>query len=126
MEVEGFDSLAELALDLRWSWNHAADELWRRAGTAGDAARPSTDKNKRHPLQRAGARNTPSHGLYSAYPTAVRRRCSPLGIRSYPVATLMKTPQRELHEYILEISEHAAVRVGWLGQNETGAIHETY
>ncbi len=29
-EVEGFDSLAELALDMRWSWNHAADEVWRR------------------------------------------------------------------------------------------------
>jgi len=29
-EVEGFDSLAELALDLRWSWNHAADEVWRQ------------------------------------------------------------------------------------------------
>ena len=28
-EVEGFDSLAELALDLRWAWNHAADEVWR-------------------------------------------------------------------------------------------------
>src|SRR5512135_486627 len=27
-EVEGFDSLAELALDMRWSWNHEADELW--------------------------------------------------------------------------------------------------
>jgi hypothetical protein len=24
------DSLAELALDLRWSWNHGADEVWRR------------------------------------------------------------------------------------------------
>jgi glycogen phosphorylase len=22
------DALTELALDLRWSWNHAADELW--------------------------------------------------------------------------------------------------
>ena len=30
MEVEGIDSLAELALDMRWSWNHAADELWRQ------------------------------------------------------------------------------------------------
>lgn len=30
VEVEGFDSLAELALDMRWSWNHAADEVWRR------------------------------------------------------------------------------------------------
>jgi starch phosphorylase len=28
-QVEGFDSLAELALDVRWSWNHAADEVWR-------------------------------------------------------------------------------------------------
>ena len=28
-EVEGFDSLAELALDMRWSWNHATDEVWR-------------------------------------------------------------------------------------------------
>jgi starch phosphorylase len=23
-EIERFDSLAELALDMRWSWNHAA------------------------------------------------------------------------------------------------------
>jgi starch phosphorylase len=29
-EVEGFDSLAELALDLRWSWSHATDEVWQR------------------------------------------------------------------------------------------------
>src|SRR5664280_736884 len=28
-EVEGFDSLAELALDVPWSWNHATDGLWR-------------------------------------------------------------------------------------------------
>ncbi len=28
-EVEGFDSLAELALDMRWSWNHATDGVWR-------------------------------------------------------------------------------------------------
>ena len=25
-----FDLLAELALDLRWSWNHSADEVWRQ------------------------------------------------------------------------------------------------
>jgi starch phosphorylase len=25
----GFDSLAELALDVHWSWNHATDGLWR-------------------------------------------------------------------------------------------------
>ena len=30
MDVEGFELLAELALDLRWSWNHATDDLWRR------------------------------------------------------------------------------------------------
>ena len=29
-EVEGFDLLAELALDMRWSWNHFADEVWRQ------------------------------------------------------------------------------------------------
>jgi glycogen phosphorylase len=28
-DVEGFDSLAELALDMHCSWNHAADEVWR-------------------------------------------------------------------------------------------------
>jgi starch phosphorylase len=34
MEVEGVDALAELALDMRWSWNHAADELWRQLDPA--------------------------------------------------------------------------------------------
>jgi starch phosphorylase len=29
-EIEGFDSLVELALDMRWSWSHAEDELWRQ------------------------------------------------------------------------------------------------
>jgi glycogen phosphorylase len=29
-EIEGFDSLAELALDMCWSWNHATDKLWRQ------------------------------------------------------------------------------------------------
>src|SRR5438477_5541459 len=29
-DLEGFDSLAELALDMRWSWNHAADQVWRQ------------------------------------------------------------------------------------------------
>ena len=29
-EVEGLDALTELALNLHWSWNHAADELWER------------------------------------------------------------------------------------------------
>jgi starch phosphorylase len=29
-DIEGFDSLAELALDMRWSWNHATDDVWRQ------------------------------------------------------------------------------------------------
>jgi len=29
-EIEGFDFLAELALDMRWSWNHSTDEVWRQ------------------------------------------------------------------------------------------------
>lgn len=29
-DLEGFDSLAELALDMRWSWNHATDQVWRQ------------------------------------------------------------------------------------------------
>jgi starch phosphorylase len=29
-EVEGFDSLAELALDMHWYWNHSADEVWKQ------------------------------------------------------------------------------------------------
>jgi len=33
-EIEGFDSLTELALDLRWSWNHATDEVWRQLDPA--------------------------------------------------------------------------------------------
>src|SRR5271168_3823506 len=33
-DVDGFDSLAELALDLRWSWNHANDDIWRQLDPA--------------------------------------------------------------------------------------------
>ena len=28
-DVEGFEALAELSLDLRWSWSHVTDEIWR-------------------------------------------------------------------------------------------------
>ncbi|MGH8220281.1 MAG: alpha-glucan family phosphorylase [Steroidobacteraceae bacterium] len=28
-DIEGFDDLSELALDVRWSWNHGADHIWR-------------------------------------------------------------------------------------------------
>jgi len=26
----GLEGLVDLALDLRWSWNHTADKLWRK------------------------------------------------------------------------------------------------
>jgi len=29
-DIEGVDSLAQLALDMRWSWNHTADEIWQQ------------------------------------------------------------------------------------------------
>ncbi|MEO6603035.1 MAG: alpha-glucan family phosphorylase, partial [Polyangiaceae bacterium] len=29
-DTPGFAQLAELALDMRWSWNHATDEVWRQ------------------------------------------------------------------------------------------------
>jgi starch phosphorylase len=29
-DVEGLDSLVELALDMHWSWNHSADKVWKR------------------------------------------------------------------------------------------------
>ena len=29
IEIPGFEQLSELALDMRWSWNHASDSLWR-------------------------------------------------------------------------------------------------
>jgi starch phosphorylase len=29
-DMDGIESLAELALDMRWSWNHYADEIWRQ------------------------------------------------------------------------------------------------
>ena len=29
-KTAGFDALAALALDMRWSWDHATDQIWRR------------------------------------------------------------------------------------------------
>jgi starch phosphorylase len=29
-EIEGFDSLAQLALDMHWSWTHVTDQVWRK------------------------------------------------------------------------------------------------
>ena len=33
-DVKGFERLAELALDLRWSWNHRADDIWEQLDPA--------------------------------------------------------------------------------------------
>ncbi len=33
-EIKGIETLAELALDLQWSWNHSADKLWQRLDPA--------------------------------------------------------------------------------------------
>ncbi|MBN9351843.1 MAG: alpha-glucan family phosphorylase [Chitinophagaceae bacterium] len=33
-DIGGVDALAELALNIRWSWNHAADEIWNRLNPA--------------------------------------------------------------------------------------------
>ncbi len=40
---DGFDALRELALDLRWSWNHGTDEIWRELD-------PALWELKRHPF----------------------------------------------------------------------------
>jgi len=29
-DIEGYGCLTELALDMRWSWDHSTDEVWRR------------------------------------------------------------------------------------------------
>ena len=31
--IDGIESLSELALDIRWSWNHATDYLWQQIDT---------------------------------------------------------------------------------------------
>jgi starch phosphorylase len=33
-DVEGFDSLAALALDMPWYWNHSTDEVWTQLDPA--------------------------------------------------------------------------------------------
>ena len=33
-DIKGVDILVELALDLRWSWNHCTDDIWRQLDPA--------------------------------------------------------------------------------------------
>ena len=55
---------------------------------------------------------TSSARLHGASDPSALRGGSSIGIRSNPMATMKKTPQRELHDYLSEISEHADVRTG--------------
>ena len=43
-DLDGVDSLAELALDMRWSWNHEADEVWRQLDPLARLIFPSWKK----------------------------------------------------------------------------------
>jgi len=78
-EVEGYDSLAELALDMRWSWNHAADEVWREL----DPALWDLTHNPWRVLQ------TVSRDLQETEPAAARPRAaaSPVDRSRAPGAT---------------------------------------
>ena len=38
-DIEGIDSLAELALDVRWSWNHATDSIWPQLAPRYESSR---------------------------------------------------------------------------------------
>jgi hypothetical protein len=33
--MQNTDALTRLALDLGWSWNHSADEIWKRLDSGG-------------------------------------------------------------------------------------------
>ena len=76
-DVEGFDSLAELALDMRWSWNHATDEVWRQLDptcgrsriTPGSSCRPSRATRSSAPGR---SRLSQQRGRPGADPAATR------------------------------------------------------
>jgi starch phosphorylase len=65
-DAEGFEALTELALDLRWSWNHASDALWRELD-------PVLWEQTHHPCDvlRTVSRKTLDHAL--ADPTFRKR-----------------------------------------------------
>ena len=80
-ELEGFDSLAELALDLRWSWNHcdrrglaaarsrAVGAHAQPVGRAADGlARPAEQLAGRPGVPRAGGRACCAAGARTAAP----------------------------------------------------------
>ncbi len=90
-EVEGFDSLAELALDMRWSWNHCADEVWRQL----DPALWDLTQN----------------------PWVVLQTVS----RNQLKKTLAEPGFRDKVEDLLRAKRHAAEAPAWFQQNHPGA-----
>ena len=61
--VVGMDDLIDLALDLRWSWDHQADDIWRPlAPELWDLTRNPWDESPK-PLRRASYRNWPMMSL---------------------------------------------------------------
>jgi hypothetical protein len=59
--VEGFDSLVELALDMRWSWNHATDGVWCQSSEFFYAPLVSVGRRVRSPGAVCGS-ETPTAG----------------------------------------------------------------
>jgi len=69
-DVSGFDLLARLALDMRWSWDHCTDEVWRQLDPVqwssriipGASCRPSRETIWRacSPIPGSAARWPPS------------------------------------------------------------------
>ena len=75
-------------------------------------ARPLPDASRRCVYHATVPDYTSSERLHGASDTSALRGGGSVGIRSNPMATMMKTHQRELHDYVSEISEHSDVRTG--------------
>ena len=86
-QVEGFDSLAELALDMRWSWNHTTDEVWRALDPA---------------LWEL------THNPWGVLQTISRERLEHI---------LADPAFRKKIENLIQSKEHAAARPAWFQQN---------
>ena len=75
-------------------------------------AEPPSDASRRC-VYRATVPTTRPARDYTVRVIPQRSRCGgSVGIRSNPMATMMNTPQRDLQDYISEISERADVRAG--------------
>jgi starch phosphorylase len=88
---DGYDALVELALDLRWSWNHASDEVWR-------TLEPALWHLTRHPYT----------VLQALSRDEVERRLAEPSLRS-KVAALVRTRREQ------------AASPGWFQQNHAAA-----